>query len=66
MNSMKGIKFHTYLVEKHLTNSDRAASYLREALEEGDLDLLRAVVDDLIESGYERFRVNINESVQLN
>lgn len=58
----KGIKFHTYLIEKHLTNSDRAAGYLREALEEGDLDLLRTVVGDLIEGGYEKFQVNVNKS----
>lgn len=58
----KGIKFHTYLTEKHLTNSDRAAGYLREALEEGDLDLLRAVVGDLIEAGYKNYKVNLNKS----
>lgn len=58
----KGIKFHTYLIEKHLKYSDRAAGYLREALEEGDLELLRAVVGDLIESGYEGFKITVNKS----
>lgn len=35
---------------------------MREAIEEGDLDLLRAVVGDLIEAGYEKFQVNVNKS----
>lgn len=56
----KGIKFHNYLVEKQLKDSERAAGYLREALLEGDLELLRAVVGDLIEAGYEGFQVNVN------
>ena len=34
---VKGIKFHNYLVEKQLKDSERAAGYLREALLEGDL-----------------------------
>lgn len=58
----KGIKFHNYLVEKHLKDSERAAGYLREALEEGDLELLRAVIGDLIEAGYEGFQVYVNKS----
>ena len=57
----KCIKFHTYLIEKHLINPDKAAGYLREALEEGDLDLLRAVLGDLIEAGYEKFQLNVNK-----
>ena len=40
----KGIKYHTYLVEDYLKDSERAAGYLREAILEGDLELLRAVV----------------------
>lgn len=59
---VKGIKFHNYLVEKQLEDSERAAGYLREALEEGDLELLRAVVGDLIEAGYEGFQVNVKLS----
>lgn len=35
---------------------------MREALEEGDLELLRAVVEDLIESGYEGFKITVNKS----
>ena len=58
----KGIKYHTYLVEDYLKDSERAAGYLREAILEGDLELLRAVVGDLIETGYENFQVNVNKS----
>lgn len=35
---------------------------MREALEEGDLELLRAVVGDLIESGYEGFKITVKKS----
>ena len=58
----KGIKFHTYLIEKHLNDSERAAGYLREALIEGDLELLRAIVGDLIDASYEGFKVTMNKS----
>lgn len=58
----KGIKFHTYLIEKHLNDSERAAGYLREALIEGDLELLRAVVGDLIDASYESFKVTVDKS----
>lgn len=58
----KGMKFHTYLIEKHLKDSERAAGYLREALKEGDLELLQAVVGDLIEAGYEGFKITANTS----
>ncbi|MUH00566.1 hypothetical protein F7734_53190 [Scytonema sp. UIC 10036] len=53
----KGIKFHNYLIKTHLQVSERAAGYLREALEEGDLELLQVVVGDLIEAGYEGFKI---------
>ncbi len=58
----KGIKFHNYLIKTHLQVSERAAGYLREALEEGDLELLQAVVGDLIEAGYEGFKIVGNQS----
>ena len=60
----KGIKFHTYLylIEKHLKDSEWAAGYLREALEEGDLELLQAVVGDLIEAGYSGFKITASQS----
>lgn len=59
----KGIKYHTYLVEDYLKDSECAAGYWREAILEGDLDLLRAVVGDLIEAGYEGFQVNLKNSI---
>lgn len=59
---IKGIKYHTYIVEKHLKDPDRAAGYLREALEEGDLELLQAVVGDLIEAGYQGLKITGNQS----
>ena len=58
----KGIKFHTYLIEKHLNDSERAAGYLKEALIEGDLELLRTVAGDLIDASYEGFKVTVNKS----
>lgn len=59
---VKGIKYHTYLVENYLKDSERAAGYLKEAILEGDLDLLKAVIEDLIETGYEGFKVDVNKS----
>jgi DNA-binding phage protein len=58
----KGINFHSYLIKTHLQTSERAAGYLREALEEGDLELLQVVVGDLIEAGYENFKIVANQS----
>lgn len=58
----KGINFHSYLIQTHLQASERAAGYLREALEEGDLELLQVVVGDLIEAGYENFKIVANQS----
>lgn len=57
----KGIKFHSYLIKNYLKDSERAAGYLREALLEGDLELLQAVVSDLIEAGYCRLGITLNQ-----
>ena len=57
----KGIKYHTYLVENYLKDSGRASGYLREAILEGELDLLRAVIGDLTDAGYEGFKVTGNK-----
>jgi len=58
----KGIKYQTYLVNDYLKDSERAAGYLKEAILAGELDLLKAVIEDLIEAGYEIFQIGVEKS----
>lgn len=51
----KSINFETYLIEEFLKDSQQAEAYLKEALAEGDLELLRMSVENLIKAGYEDF-----------
>lgn len=45
----KGISYHTYLIES-LKNKEAAEGYIEAALEEGDPDLLRKVIEDVVEA----------------
>ena len=51
----KRMSFDTYLSEFFLTDRKRAEAYFKEALEEGDLELLKMSVENLIKAGYESF-----------
>lgn len=51
----KSVKFDTYLIEEFLKEPQQAEAYLKEAIEEGDLELLRLSVENLIKAGYVSF-----------
>lgn len=56
------MNFHTYLVENYLKESEQVEAYLKEALEQGDLKLLQAVVSDLIEADYTSFKLTKDQT----
>lgn len=67
----KSIDFDTFLIEDFLQNSQQAEAYLKEAVFEGDLELLQMSVENLIKAGYESFTIqpkNLidNSNIQLN
>lgn len=45
----KSISYHLYLIES-LKNQEVAEGYIEAALEEGEPDLLRKVIEDVIEA----------------
>lgn len=59
----KGMRFNTYLIEKFLKYPKRAEAYLKEALEEGDLELLQMSVKNLLEAGYKSFTITPKDSI---
>lgn len=67
----KSISFDTFLIEDFLQNSHQAEAYLKEAVFEGDLELLQMSVENLIKAGYESFTIDSKDSltrckIQLN
>lgn len=54
----KSISFDTFLIEDFLQNSHQAEAYLKEAVFEGDLELLKMSVENLIKAGYESFTIH--------
>ena len=67
----KSISFDTYLIEEFLKDNQQAEAYLKEAITEGDLELLQMSVENLIKAGYESFRIYPEEAfdntnIQLN
>lgn len=67
----KSISFDTFLIEDFLQNSHQAEAYLKEAVFEGDLELLQMSVENLIKAGYESFTIDVKDSltrcnIQLN
>ena len=67
----KSISFDTYLIEDFLKDNQQAEAYLKEAITEGDLELLQMSVENLIKAGYESFRIYPEEAfdntnIQLN
>ncbi|HCF27630.1 MAG TPA: hypothetical protein DEV81_10635 [Cyanobacteria bacterium UBA11049] len=67
----KSISFDTYLIEDFLKDNQQAEAYLKEAITEGDLELLQMSVENLIKAGYESFKIYPEEAfdntnIQLN
>lgn len=67
----KSISFDTFLIEDFLQNSHQAEAYLKEAVFEGDLELLQMSVENLIKAGYESFTIHpkislARTNIQLN
>ncbi len=58
----KGMSFDTYLTSNLLLDRKRAEAYFKEALEEGDLELLKMSVENLLKAGYESFTMNPKKS----
>lgn len=53
----KSVSFDTYLIEEFLPDPQQAEAYLKEAIEEGDLELLLLSVSNLIKAGYVSFTI---------
>lgn len=53
----KSISFDTYLIEEFLKDPQQAEAYLKEAIEEGDLQLLQMSIENLIKAGYGSFAI---------
>lgn len=67
----KSISFDTYLIEEFLKDNQQAEAYLKEAITEGDLELLQMSVDNLIKAGYDSLKIYPQETfehtnIQLN
>ena len=67
----KSIDFDTFLIEEFLKDSLQAEAYLKEAIFEGDLQLLQMSVENLMKAGYESFTIHPkdlidNTNIQLN
>ena len=54
----KSISFDSYLIAEFLQETKQAEAYFKEAIEEGDLELLRMSVENLIKAGYRSFTIN--------
>ena len=60
----KSVSFDSYLIEKLLKNPDQAIDYLKLAIEEGDLELLRMSIDNLIKAGYKSYTITPVDSIE--
>ena len=60
----KSIKFDTYLIAEFLQAPQQAEAYLKEAIEEGDLELLRLSVENLMRAGYVSFTITSKELIE--
>lgn len=60
----KSISFDSYLIEDFLKDPLQAEAYFKEAIEEGDLELLRMSVENLIKAGYKSFTSNPKDLVE--
>lgn len=60
----KSISFDDYLINKLLKDPEQAVDYLKLAIEEGDLDLLRLSIDNLIKAGYRSYTITTIDSIE--
>ncbi len=60
----KSVSFDSYLIEKLSKDPEQAVDYLKLAIEEGDLNLLRMSIDNLIEAGYSSYTITPVESIE--
>lgn len=61
---MGNISFDTYLVEEFLQDSEQAEAYLKEAIVEGDLELLKMSIENLLKAGYGSFKTEPIELIE--
>lgn len=60
----KSVSFDSYLIEKLSKDPEQAVDYLKLALVEGDLDLLRLSIDNLIKAGYSSYIISPIDSIE--
>ena len=53
----QSVGFDTYLIQEFLKDSQQAEAYLKEAIEEGDLELLLLSVENLMKAGYGSYTI---------
>lgn len=61
---MGSISFDTYLIEEFLQNSEQAEDYLKQAMVEGDLELLKMSIENLLKAGYGSFKLESTEIIE--
>lgn len=60
----KRVSFDKYLIDKLAKDPEQAVDYLKLAIEEGDLDLLRLSINNLIKAGYSSYTITPIESIE--
>ena len=60
----KSVSFDDYLIEKLSKDPEQAVDYLKLAIEEGDFDLLRLSIDNLIKAGYSSYTISPIDSIE--
>lgn len=60
----KSIKIDTYLIAEFLQEPQQAEAYLKEAIEEGDLELLRKAIENLMKAGYVSFTITPKDLIE--
>ena len=60
----KSVSFDDYLIEKLSKDPEQAVDYLKLAIEEGDFELLRLSIDNLIKAGYSSYTISPIDSIE--
>ena len=55
------MSFDTYLIEEFSQDSEQAENYLKQAMVEGDLELLKMSIENLLKAGYGSFKLESTE-----
>ena len=61
---IKTTNLNDWWIEKLSKDSEQAVEYLKLSIEEGDLELLRESIDELIKAGYKQYSISSIESVE--